>query len=283
MEKKIQKKEYSFRHRVIRMMAGGLIFGFLTYIVVGLTKTELVVTNYYYHNQKIPTAFDGYKIVLLSDLHHKEFGKNQSKLIKKIKKIQPDLIVMTGDIVDKNHTDMSSVEDLIKGVTKLAQVYYVSGNHEKNIKARTQYEKLQEMMIKYGVIDLDFNQAWINREQEAICLTGVGFCGDAVVKKLKYADESVFNILLYHASNCFDQISSYGYDIILSGHSHGGIVRLPFIGGLFGNNRELFPKYAGGVYKENNSTLFSSKGLGDTVIPRFYNPPEIVVITLKSN
>lgn len=253
----------------------------ITYIVIGFSQKKLVVTEYVYHNKKLPKAFDGYKIVLISDLHHKNFGDKQSELLEAIKKSEPDLILFTGDIVDKNHDDMTPVENLLKGISGIAPAYYVTGNHELDMGAREQYVKLELLLEKYGVTDLDNLSVEIKRGEDSIFLHGKKYLSKNIDKYLETANQEYFNILMYHCSDSFGRISGHGYDIVMSGHTHGGIVRLPIVGGVIGNSRELFPKYDGGVFIENNCTLFSSKGLGDAEVPRFYNPPEVVVVTLK--
>ena len=253
---------------------------FCVYIVIGLTSTQLEVTEYTYTSTKLPKDFDGYKIVQLSDLHHKNFGENQSELIELIKAQEPDLILLTGDIVDEDHTDMTPIEDLFKGI-KGIPTYYITGNHELDLKASAQYGKLLVLMNDYGIVDLDDSSTEIKKGEASIYLHGQKFRSYYVTDYLPKAETGKFNILMYHCSDYFDLISDYGYDIIFAGHSHGGIVRLPFVGGVFGNSGDYFPDYAGGVYEEDNCTLFSNRGLGDAKVPRFYNPPEIVSITLK--
>lgn len=254
---------------------------FCAYIIIGFTNTKLEVNEYTYTSTKLPKDFDGYKIVQLSDLHHKNFGTNQSELIELIKAQKPDLILLTGDIVDEDHTDMKSVEDLFKGIEGVAPIYYTTGNHELDSKAKSQYGQLLNLMDKYGVVDLDDESVEISKGDSSIYLHGQMFRSYYVTDYLSEADRGKFNILMYHCSDYFDLISNYGYDIIFAGHSHGGIIRLPIIGGIFGNSGDYFPDYAGGVYYKDNCTLFSNRGLGDAKVPRFYNPPEILSITLK--
>lgn len=254
---------------------------FSIYVIIGFGQTKLEVTEYIYQSEKIPEKFDNYKIVLISDLHHKNFGRHQSKLIRTIKNANPDLILLTGDIVDGNHTDMTGIEDFLQGISSIAPGYYVSGNHETDRRARKQYDELKYLFAKYGVVDLDNASTEIKRGESSIYLHGQKYCAGFVEELLKHADEEKFNILMYHCSNSFDSIYDFGYDIIMSGHTHGGIVRLPFVGGLISNSRSLFPKYDGGKFVKGTCTLISSRGLGDADIPRFYNPPEVVVVTLK--
>lgn len=263
-----------------RIVIVALLTVFVVYVAVGFWNTGLQVTHYEYRSSKLPQAFEGYRIVVVSDLHHKNFGSHQSELLERIRAAKPDMIALTGDIVDEKHTNMTSTEDFLRGISQMAPVYYVNGNHELDRDAKFQYEQLLGMLEEYGITNLNGKEEVIERQGQEIMLTGVAYSGDNIVNRLAYADESKFNILLYHCSDAFGKISSYGYDIILSGHTHGGVVRLPFVGGVFGNARDFFPKYAGGVFMEHQSTLFSSRGLGDAEIPRFYNPPEIVVVTL---
>lgn len=258
------------------------LMGMIAFVIIGFCQTDLEVTHYEYSSSKVPSEFDGYKIVQISDLHHKNFGRNQSELIQAIQEEEPDLILLTGDIVDKNHTDMAPVENLIKGISSLAPVYYVTGNHELDMGAVKQYDALEMLFQQYGIVDLDDRSVEIKQGEASIYVHGQKFRSYYITDYLPLADESKFNILLYHCSDYFDLINDYGYDIIFSGHSHGGIVRLPFVGGVFGNSGDFFPDYAGGTYTENGCTLFASRGLGDAKIPRFYNPPEVVSVTLKS-
>lgn len=257
-----------------------LIF-FSILIMFGFLNTDLKLTKYDYYSSKIPKAFNGYKIIQISDLHHKNFGTNQSDLIKIINSQNPDIILLTGDIVDEDHTDMTPIEDLLKGICNTAPIYYVTGNHELELDASEQYGKLQVLFDNYGVVDLDDKSVELTKGGDSIYLTGLKYRSDYIKGYLESADSSKFNILMYHGSNNFNQICKYGYDLVFSGHSHGGIVRLPFIGGLIGNKGDgLLPNYCGGVFENNNSTLISSCGLGDSDIPRFNNPPEVVMITI---
>lgn len=252
------------------------------YIVIGLCQTSIDVTHYNYKSSKIPADFNGFKIVQISDLHNKNFGENQSDLLALIKKESPDIIALTGDIVDEDHDNIKCVEDLLMGMSDIAPIYFVSGNHEQCREAEAQYGKLKELLNKYGVINLNDKSCNFIINNSSITLTGSQFYSDRIGRKLPKADTDTFNILLYHGNNAFDTIYDYGYDIILSGHCHGGIIRLPFVGGLIGNRRNLFPEYDAGVFKKGDCTQFTSRGLGDASIPRFYNPPELVVITLHS-
>lgn len=278
-DKLYKKKKHKKKKRKIFIL---LFLSILTmYVIIGFCQTDLVVTNYTYHSKKLPADFYGYKIALISDLHNENFGTNQSKLINELKKAKPDMIALTGDIIDADKDDLAPVENLIIGATSIAPTYFVTGNHELDRHAKEHYKQLCDMFDKYGVVNLNNSSVNIKRGDSIIKISGQTFCGTKVGEKLPYADMASFNILLYHGCNMFDMICDHGYDIILSGHSHGGIIRLPFIGGLINNNGGLFPKYDGGAYTKNNCTMFASRGLGDASFPRFYNPPELVIITLQ--
>lgn len=252
------------------------------YILFGFTH-NLEVTHYEYASSKIPASFDGYRIAFLSDLHCKNFGKNNATLISKIRDMQPDIIVFTGDTVDEIHEDLSSLEALFQGIQDIAPVYSVTGNHEftKEGEETIQYKKLQDLYAAYNITDLDDKTVDLTRDDSVIKLVGQKWRSKYIVQYIEPANTEYFNILLYHGSDFFDLIAPYDYDLVLSGHIHGGIIRLPFLGGLLGNTGEFFPKYNSGIYQNGLSTLISSRGLGDASIPRFNNRPELICITLK--
>lgn len=251
----------------------------ILFVAIGFLDTRLKLTEYTYESNKLPKSMDGYKILQISDLHHKSFGKNQEKLIKLVKEAEPDIIVMTGDIVDKNHDDIVDVMYLIKGIYDIAPIYYVPGNHEQDSNASQNYSDLRALFEEYGVTNLTDSSVKLDKKGR-VTLYGHSYQSSWIGNSLERVD-SGFNILIYHDSTTFDITSEYGFDIIFAGHSHGGIIRLPFVGGVCGNSGEYFPKYDGGRFEKNGTTMFSSKGLGDAQIPRFYNPPEVVLVTLK--
>lgn len=252
----------------------------LLYIVSGFYN-PLTITEYTYTSSKIPNSFDGFRITQISDFHCKDFGYQEEDLIQAIRDTEPDIIVFTGDSIDDEHP-IDNYAYLLEGIYGLAPIYYINGNHE--------YDKtapLQEMYAlhnKYEVIDLNDNSTILNRGNGTILLSGLDFRMTMMNLRndIKYANTSYFNILLYHGTDKFDGIAPYNYDLVLSGHTHGGIVCLPFIGGIITNQKELFPKYDSGIFTVEHSTMISSRGLGDASVPRFHNPREVVCITLHS-
>lgn len=250
----------------------------LLYTISGFYN-PLVLTRYDYTSSKVPEGFDGYRIVHISDFHCKEFGDGESDLIAMIRNAEPDLILFTGDSIDDEHS-LDNYRDLITGIYDVAPIYYVNGNHEYD--ASAPLAEMKELNEKYQVHDLNDASVVIGHNGDSILLSGLDFrlTMRGLRNNIDYANTTMFNILLYHGTDKFDGIAPYNYDLVLSGHTHGGIVCLPFIGGIISNQKELFPKYDSGVYTSGLSTMISSRGLGDASIPRFHNPREVICITL---
>lgn len=250
----------------------------LLYIISGFYN-PLVLTRYDYTSSKVPEGFDGYRIVHISDFHCKEFGDGESDLIAMIRNAEPDLILFTGDSIDDEHS-LDNYRDLITGIYDVAPIYYVNGNHEYDSSAPL--AEMKELNEKYQVHDLNDASVVVEHNGDSILLSGLDFrlTMRGLRNNIDYANTTMFNILLYHGTDKFDGIAPYNYDLVLSGHTHGGIVCLPFIGGIISNQKELFPKYDSGVYTSGLSTMISSRGLGDASIPRFHNPREVICITL---
>lgn len=259
----------------------------IIYISIGLYY-DLKTTDYEITSPKLPKSFDGYKIANISDLHSSYFGDNQEELINAIKDFEPDIIVLTGDIIDENNVDYQCVSKLLTGICDIAPIYSVSGNHEhSNYRSHMKLKRLYE---SYGVFVLENEEVTITKGNDSIHLYGLEYFGSYISENLTHmlgdllpkADDNYYSILLNHRSDIFDELAPYGYELVISGHTHGGIIRLPFVGGVLSNDRTLFPKYDGGVFEKDESTLISSKGLGESnSIPRFYNRRELVFITLK--
>ena len=249
----------------------------LLYIISGFYN-PLVLTRYDYTSSKVPEGFDGYRIVHISDFHCKEFGDGESDLIAMIRNAEPDLILFTGDSIDDEHS-LDNYRDLITGIYDVAPIYYVNGNHEYD--ASAPLAEMKELNEKYQVHDLNDASVVVEHNGDSILLSGLDFrlTMRGLRNNIDYANTTMFNILLYHGTDKFDGIAPYNYDLVLSGHTHGGIVCLPFIGGIISNQKELFPKYDSGVYTSGLSTMISSRGLGDASIPRFHNPREVICIT----
>lgn len=254
------------------------------------------VSNVEIKSPKLPEVFDGYKIVQLSDLHSKSFGNNNEMLIDMIDKESPNIIVMTGDMVTANEKDFTVFYSLVKELTKKYRVYYVYGNHEGELSSKLKSE-ITAFLKENGVIVLDNDYISIEKNNEKINLYGLCYTQkyysykggkkhiiteNYIKNKLGTIDKNKYNILLTHNPLFFDAYSGYGFDLTLSGHVHGGLIRLPFIGGILSPERKFFPQYSAGVYEKGNSKLVVSRGLSrGTKGFRFFNRPDVVSITLK--
>lgn len=254
------------------------------------------MTSYEVHSEKIPQGFDGYKILQISDLHNKNFG---NQLFEKVCKANPDIIVMTGDMVSANSLNFSNFLNFAKRISEKYTVYYIKGNHEGTLEKRD-YKVIKDALELYGITILDNQKVELKIGNDKINLYGM-WCNqryysradadksytvkqETVAKLLGTPNENEYNILLMHTPNYFEEYEKWGADLVLSGHVHGGLIRLPFVGGIFSPDRKLFPKYSCGKYKINNSTMIVNTGLSrGTTGFRFFNRPEIVTITLKSS
>ena len=244
---------------------------------------DLTVSRYTYQNKKINGMPGGYKICQISDLHNKVFGKNQSRLLRHITKEQPDLIVITGDIIDDYHTDVPNALKLTNRLTTIAPVYYVTGNHEHHAKPEA-YTELLEGLERGGVTVLLDEAQKIQLEGGSFYI--IGLDDDSRLDKtlprlVSELDENAFKILLVHRPELFEAYASTGVDLIFAGHAHGGQIRLPFIGGLYAPGQGFFPKYTCGLYTLGDSTMVVSRGLGNSIPGRVNNRPDLVFVTLE--
>lgn len=262
---------------------------FAVYVLVA--NKALSLREFEISSSKIPAAFNGFRILHISDLHNESFGKDNEKLIKKIRAAEPDIIALTGDIIDSRKTEISVAEHFIGEAVKIAPVYYVTGNHEPRIDASAE---LYSSMTAQGVKILRSERLTIKKDDGKITLYGIddpSFAADylfgdedAVItsslERLGKGDD--FSILLSHRPEFFRIYCEYGFDLVLSGHAHGGQFRLPFVGGLFAPGQGFFPEYDSGLYSNEDTSMIVSRGLGNSVIPlRLFNRPEIITITLK--
>lgn len=276
--------------KVISIILSASIIAFSVWVYWGNTSIQTTQINI--SSKKIPSSFDGFTIVHISDLHNAEFGNNQSRLLNAVKNASPDLIAITGDLIDSRRTDVAKVMEFISGAVKIAPIYYVTGNHESRT---SEYAKLKEQMTKAGVVILNDEGTKIKRGKASIHLLGLNdpdftetddaYESAAMINaKLKdmLSVSNEYTILLSHRPELFDVYAANNIDLVLSGHAHGGQFRLPFIGGLVAPNQGLFPKYSEGVYEKNQTKMIVSRGLGNSIIPvRINNRPELVVITLN--
>lgn len=239
-------------------------------------------------SETLPDDFIGYKIVQASDLHNAEFGENNSELLSAIKEQSPDIIVVTGDIVDSRRTNVQIARDFVINASEFAPIYYVTGNHEARVKVE---DEIDNVPLNENVIVLHNKDILLEKGESAIQLIGVDDPDYKAVKDSteymskrleKYCSNEYFKVLLSHRPELFEVYVENNMNVIFSGHAHGGQFRLPFIGGIIAPHQGIFPEYDSGLYTSNNTNLVVSRGLGDSVIPlRINNPPEIIVVTLE--
>ena len=262
-------------------------------------NNSIIVTDINYVNSKIPNSFNGYKILHISDLHNKEFGKDQKKLISLTKELNPDIIVVTGDLIDSRRTtidDMHIALSYMKSATDIAPVYYVSGNHEERSNL---YNDLKIALEECGVINIDDTHKNIELNGDSISLLGLADISfnpiinsryntsilefNEILGNLKTESDNKFTILLSHRPELIKLYSQENIDLVFSGHAHGGQIRLPFLGGLIAPDQGFFPKYTNGIHKLNSTSLVISRGLGNSLAPqRLFNRPEVVVVNLSN-
>lgn len=240
----------------------------------------------------LPEQFDGLRIVHLSDNHGHEYGEGNAELLDMVREQEPDLIVLTGDLIDRA-AQLDMVPALAKGLTAIAPTYYVTGNHEWGLGTGV-VSTLKTLLKECGVTVLSNQYTVLEREGAFVVLAGVddpnGYADQKSPEELAGEIESeqpgLFTLLLAHRNDQFDRYAAAGYNLVLSGHAHGGIIRLPFTDGLLGTNRNFFPTWTSGIYTLNDSTLFVSRGLGNNTEPinglRLFNRPELAVLELKS-
>lgn len=237
--------------------------------------------------ESLPPQFDGLRVAELSDLHGRSFGKNNVRLLRTLQKARPDMICICGDLFDEK-TDLTMLEPLLTGLTDIAPVYYVTGNHEWQVK---NLREILQKMRAWGVTVLENEGRVLSRGGAEMVVAGVHDpCGPydmktpaALVRELRSAQGNDFILMLSHRNDELAMWSQLGVQMVLSGHCHGGVVRLPFVGGVFGTRRELFPEYDAGVYRQDGTTLFVSRGLGYTNVHfRLFNRPHVPIMILRS-
>ncbi len=245
---------------------------------------SLTVSKYTVKSVKIPNKLNGLKIVQISDLQDAKFGPRNKRLINKIKSLKPDIIVITGDIIDCHRTDIYSALNFVKRISGFCPTYYVCGNHEGVVGG---YEKLSGDIENMGAVVLNNRSVYFDEERK-IRLIGLT---DPYMKKLNNIgdflkgqigmDKKAFNIVLCHRPELFSEYCLSGADAAFCGHAHGGQIRI-FSQGLFSPDQGILPKLTSGVHKNGGTTMIISRGLGNSVFPlRIFNRPEIVLTILE--
>ena len=275
-----------------------LCIGVLSVILAVWTvwgNTALMVSEISISSERLPDSFSGFRIAHVSDLHNTEFGKDNATLLQMLSECQPDIIVITGDLIDAQHTDVDIALDFAEGASKIAPTYYIAGNHEAS---SSQYTVLKDDLETVNVTILEDDMIHLNQDGESIALLGLADPNFTIKRdlfnevpamisaKLKSLLENgqEYSLLLSHRPELFETYTACGVDLILSGHAHGGQFRLPLVGGVIAPDQGLFPKYDEGLYSEDGTNMIVSRGLGNSIIPiRINNRPEIVLVKLNAD
>lgn len=274
-------------NRVAAILAAAVVL-VSAYLVYG--NTAVTVSEYDISSDRIPSGFEGFRIVQISDLHITRHTLMTDPLIEKVKELQPDVIFLTGDVIDRKNADVTVAKEVVERLTWIAPVYYVTGNHE----ARTgDYFALSEKMNKLGVKELK-DMAVIKRfHGDEIVIVGLkdpmGSLSKGVTEKadtekrlsgIEY-DREKYTVLLSHRPELFDIYVDNKVDLVFTGHAHGGLIRIPFIGGLYAPHQGFFPRFTSGEYQKDSTTMIVSRGIGNSGCSvRINNQPDLVVVTL---
>ncbi|GAB6172501.1 metallophosphoesterase [Paradesulfitobacterium aromaticivorans] len=268
------------------------LFGFIYF-----SNNTLQISKYTVDSMKLPTDINYYKILQLSDLHSKQFGQGNRRLLQKIDDEKPDIIVMTGDMINTSDDNFDTFLKLAQNLAQKYKVYFIVGNHEQII---NNY-RLSESLKNYGVTVLDNERVKLERGKSFINLYGMSFSlkyykdkNNPYTKDIEYDLETMqkalgrshaseYNVLLTHNPMYFPTYAQWGADLTLSGHVHGRVINIPFKGGLLSPERVIFPEYYAGSYLIENKEMIVNWGLGNgNVGIRVFNRPEISVITLSN-
>ncbi len=265
------------RKRIILCCLAAVLLALLCQAIWANTALEL--NSYTVTSDKLPQGFDGYRIAQVSDLHNAEIDG----LVDMLRKAQPDIIAVTGDLIDSRRTDTGVALRFIERAVTIAPCYYIPGNHESRI---DEYPAFRDQLTALGVTVLENESMSLSAGADTITLAGLkdpDFSDtDITAAMAEVYDPESFALLLSHRPELFDSYVQQGFDLVLSGHAHGGQIRLPFIGGLFAPGQGLFPEYDSGLYQDGTTSMVVSRGIGNSLFPlRVANRPEIVLIELK--
>lgn len=235
----------------------------------------------------LPNAFEGLRIVQLSDIHGKEFGTDNENLLRRVAELEPDLIAITGDLIDQKY-QMETVPTLAKGLAEIAPTYYVTGNHEWAVRC---VPELKKLLTECGVRVLTNDYEVLEKDGAMLAIAGAddpnGPADQKTGDELRGEIDADYTILLTHRNTVFDY-AGWGYDLVLCGHGHGGIFRIPLLGkGVLGTDRSFFPEFDGGMYRfADGGFCYESRGLGSNTVPihafRLFNRPDLPLIILNS-
>lgn len=278
------------RNRRARRLLILLALFLLAALWFSVQQNGIVTEVYTVESAALPAAFDGLRIVQVSDLHGKEFGEDSADLLSAVAALRPDLIAVTGDLIDREE-QLAMVPALARGLAAIAPTCYVTGNHEWAVR---RVGDLKELLTECGVTVLTNGYVTLQRQGETLVVAGVddpnGPADQKTAPELRQEiaerEGEVYTVLLSHRDTV-EEYAGWGYDTVLCGHGHGGVVRIPILDrGLLSTDRTLFPDYDGGLYDLGDTVCVVSRGLGSNTVPvrafRLFNRPDLPLIVLRT-
>ena len=286
-------RKLSKRNRIIIIIISVILLITASVVMWGLIENNMPkLTKYTITSNRLPEEFKGYKIAQVSDLHNAEVGKDNEKVLKILRSANPDIILLTGDLIDSRKTDLAVAVSFAKKAHQIAPCYYASGNHESRLE---DFDSFAKQLEDVGVTVLKNQKIRLQIESEYITLMGIedpAFTNEypsdldasymeQTIEDIKAQDDG-FTVVLSHRPELLDVYFKCDLDVVFSGHAHGGQFILPLIGGLFAPGQGFFPKYTQGVICKNNTSVVISRGVGNSSFPfRLNNPPEVVLVELQ--
>lgn len=291
--------------RLVKMTAivcGAALLGLLWLAWAGSNFIQL--SHYRVSVERLPESFqEELRIVHISDLHGKEFGKNNERLARAIAALEPDLILASGDLISSRGDDGSAFINLLKELKGLCPVYCSLGNHEQILRMGTgaeRYENFTRQLRERGAVLLDNERVVLDWDGTPVAIYGLTamlyhysgrntapwdgglLTAEFIEEAIGRPQESELTILLAHNPKYFPEYARWGADLVFSGHVHGGVIRLPYLGGLFSPDLTFFPPYDAGLYSQGKTQMHVSRGLGNSVIPvRIFNRPDVSLVIVQ--
>ena len=255
-------------------------------------NTALQCNAYAVSSPRLPAPFDGCRIAHISDLHNAEMGEQNQHLLALLREAAPDVIAITGDLIDSRRTDVAVALQFAGQAVTIAPCYYVPGNHEARLPE--EYAALKAGLTALGVTVLENQRVTVTKDGAALTILGVrdpsfqtdylpGDTASVMAAQLQglVGEGEGFTLLLSHRPELFATYVSFDVDLVLTGHAHGGQFRLPVVGGVLAPNQGLFPQYDAGKYTQGSTTMVVSRGIGNSLFPfRFHNRPEVLLVEL---
>lgn len=268
-----------------------VLLAIMTFCINYFANNNVGLTEYTFESEKLPYDFDGYKIMVISDFHNADFSE---QILKHAAENQPDILLFTGDMVQLPDSNLDNVLKIINNIPKEMGIYAVSGNHESQ---NSHYKEIMDTLYANGVHTLDGTDMYLKKGNSRIKIMGImdppaetDKVTDDMIENIKELinsfienDPNCFNILAFHRSTLYKELKDLKLDLILSGHTHGGVIRLPIVGGIIGESVDDYvPDYTSGAYKDGFATMIVSRGCDKNIKKmRVFNPPEVLMVNLK--